>query len=1024
MIEGVALLAGNHGISTKQLFVHKVKEHLPGVVSRTYKVSDPDNSFPLDRVFEQSWKKVIDLNCEFERNFYSEVDPEAHSELLSWLRGKSYANLGKDREVVDRAITLGLQRAHALFLKQQDRIQKKAQELQALQAQNKLDEIRKAKEEERRWKKQKELFLQKCSDVLTTSYEEFEDLEAEAFDLGISNSEFTSIRNEYVRKFLTESGIGKGPDSIIRNLDDEQLWAIGEPSATTALITARAGSGKTTVLALRAVFIIKRFDVDPCGIVMLAFNKAAALELKIRISRYLIHGAGLELPEIAQIEQGRYFNAAENEARILEEYLSRINLSIPLVTTFHALAYAVVNSGANEFSEYLTNVIVDENTERTQRTDRINQATSRVIQGGIQARFRKMMIEHFETDWIELLRVQGLDAKSPLSSDYLKYPRDTLQGHSVRSHGEKTIADFLFKRGINYWYEKPIAQQNSVTRPDFEITSPRGSKLIIEYFGLEGDTHYDQNTKIKLARYTSQNIQVLSLYPRDIPSGRFAEKATNFLKANGFSEQDLEELPVEILWAKIEVRGRRSFNSAISSFIDRANQLSLTPQDISQRLPSGLHGQSLGGNILTFSHLAVKIYEEYLRILSENQETDFYQVLRNATNLLSSGTHLVYRSEVQRDLTKITHLFVDEFQDFSQLFKHFIDSLIAVGEEPSFVAVGDPWQSINSFMGSDGSILEAFTETYAHSKELSLLKNHRSAKEIVELGNIVMQGQAGHASIPANTSIATIKWVTDELFEQTQAEDDAIGNVELAKLVRLVHQLLNAADRVTVLTRTNSVTGAGGSETNSITLLEQLRPFLGEDQLSRVQHSTVHSYKGKESDAVILWKANDNKYPLVHSNWVFNQFFGVTREDIVQEEQRLFYVAVTRAKSFLIINTDDSPSPFFQQSQIRPVQWPLSSLASNLGTEIFRFQVFLSGKDEELEMRGILKGGEKKFIFKNIAGQKYWELKGNAKDFSLDRLAPEVWIQSLWKSLIPLDPPQGSSIKLEYKNQTVHWSNT
>ena len=92
-----------------------------------------------------------------------------------------------------------------------------------------------------------------------------------------------------------------------------------------------------------------------------------------------------------------------------------------------------------------------------------------------------------------------------------------------------------------------------------------------------------------------------------------------------------------------------------------------------------------------------------------------------------------------------------------------------------------------------------------------------------------------------------------------------------------------------------------------------------------VQISTTHSFKGNEADNVIIIDATEDRYPFIHPNWIFNQIFGDTLEKIYYEEQRLFYVAVTRAKKRLFIFTEKVfETPFLNDTNIRPINWEKS----------------------------------------------------------------------------------------------------
>lgn len=59
-----------------------------------------------------------------------------------------------------------------------------------------------------------------------------------------------------------------------------------------------------------------------------------------------------------------------------------------------------------------------------------------------------------------------------------------------------------------------------------------------------------------------------------------------------------------------------------------------------------------------------------------------------------------------------------------------------------------------------------------------------------------------------------------------------------------------------------------------------------------------------EADAVIILETTDNEFPLIHPDSEFNLVFGKTAQMQLDEERRLFYVALTRAKTDIYILTE------------------------------------------------------------------------------------------------------------------------
>jgi DNA helicase IV len=192
-------------------------------------------------------------------------------------------------------------------------------------------------------------------------------------------------------------------------LDLEQTAAVGAVGTNTKVI-ARAGSGKTSTLVSRAVFLQKYCGVAPSEILLLAFNKKAAEEIQERLKKYLVD-------------------------------------DVPHVMTFHALAYRLVHPEET--------LIYDEANGSEQQSRSIQTTIDEYLkQPEIRGKIRDLMMEHFQEDWHRII-FGGYDKNQKELLEYRQsLPNETLDGKYVKSFGEKTIANFLFEHNIFYKYEK------------------------------------------------------------------------------------------------------------------------------------------------------------------------------------------------------------------------------------------------------------------------------------------------------------------------------------------------------------------------------------------------------------------------------------------------------------------------------------------------------------------------------------------------------------------------------------------
>jgi hypothetical protein len=100
----------------------------------------------------------------------------------------------------------------------------------------------------------------------------------------------------------------------------------------------------------------------------------------------------------------------------------------------------------------------------------------------------------------------------------------------------------------------------------------------------------------------------------------------------------------------------------------------------------------------------------------------------------------------------------------------------------------------------------------------------------------------------------------------------------------------------------------------------------GRNVFVNIDYSTAHSFKGKERDVVIIVGANRRSFPKFHPDNELMEVLGVTMQKVKNEEQRLFYVAITRAKEelYLVYNEKIGHSDFI--SEIKYKGWQYLSI--------------------------------------------------------------------------------------------------
>ncbi len=693
-------------------------------------------------------------------------------------------------------------------------------------------------------------------------------------------------------------------------LDPEQAMAVAAVGRDLK-VTARAGSGKTRTLTARAMFLETHCGVAPGELLLLAFNREAAREMRGRIA-------------------------------------DTVGTDSPHVMTFHALANAIVqpdqdllydddSQGALWLSRAVQTVI-DEHLRSDQHRPRI----------------RDLMLSHFRDDW-ERIERGGFELPIPeLLAHRRSLPRETLGGQYVKSYGERLIANTMFEHAIDYEYERNVRWDGVNYRPDFTILTGPRSGVVIEYFGRAGDPDYDKGSEAKREFWRRRAGWTLLEYSREevAASGpeAFAARLLGDLAAVGIPGRALTEAEI---WERVKDRAIDRFTKAMTGFVGRARRLDLDPDGLGARIAG--HG-AISRAEAAFLDVGRSVFKGYLERLADRGAEDFDGLMWRAVRKVRDGeTGFVRdRGREHGDLARLRFILVDEFQDFAPVFYELLDAVRRANPTVEFMCVGDDWQAINGWAGADLAYFRDFGRWFPGGRALAITTNYRSTDSIVTAGNAVMRrrGKPAQAKAGAEPGRLRVAWLDG--FQPTTLELQRHEGDELTPAVlRLVWPMLEAGRSVALLSRRNHIDAYvryGEEARRSPDGLERfqshIRSFLPAEVRERLSISTAHRYKGKESDAVIVLDAVDGAYPLIHPNWAFLRVFGDRLDSIVEADRRLFYVAVTRAQHDLVLLSEsDRPSPFLVSlrsgSPCEQLSWPGMGRVPSLDGE--RVEVRVSG---------------------------------------------------------------------------------
>lgn len=689
------------------------------------------------------------------------------------------------------------------------------------------------------------------------------------------------------------------------SIDQKQARAIASPQNT--IVCARAGSGKTRTIVARIAFLIGGLEVDPHEILILVFNRKAASEIRQRL-------------------------------QALFPRLGRFN-----VRTFHSLAYVIAPpSGEILFDG-------DGDFSRQRLSEYVQRLTRKIWRPDI-----RLKLYMWFRDEMEEIDLNGLGFRT--DDDYYLYRRSmrqtTLGGESVKSKGEKWIADFLLEHNLGYRYEQPHQWGDRIYRPDFTLLDQM--KVVIEHWGIDQHDHgrrvpdhWDQRWDEYLIEMqekrqywkTRPDWTLVETSVSDMKNSREDFEAILKDRLEQASHTNLNRLSRKEIIEKVGESHITRMTKLFVQFIMKAKKRELDLEKLYRRFES--HKDELPERIARFTNLALYVLKEYEKKLKAEGKTDFDTFLLNAATNLSDDSQKreirIHGTNTRLPIASLKHILIDEYQDFSLLFDHLIKKIRNLAPESTIFCVGDDWQAINNFAGSDLRFFHGFLENIPGSDRRELKTNYRSGKLLVEVSNSHMSGLGTPAEYLNTNSQGSIEVcdVTQEIIswppKTPESSDKAymlLGDDEktvclnafmLARYFKLLHKTLITHNQqlgsIALLSRTNSVYGIDlntflGKLLSIMQDVESENPWR-----ERIEISSVHGFKGKEADTVFLLRCTGSHFPLIHPDNELFQLLGDTPQTQLEEERRLFYVALTRAKTNLFILTEsDDESPFLKHA--------------------------------------------------------------------------------------------------------------
>jgi DNA helicase-4 len=272
---------------------------------------------------------------------------------------------------------------------------------------------------------------------------------------------------------------------------------------------------------------------------------------------------------------------------------------------------------------------------------------------------------------------------------------------------------------------------------------------------------------------------------------------------------------------------------------------------------------------LAFLEVFEIFYEVYQKELQKLKMIDFGDMINRSCQYVDQN--------YSKWNEKYKYIIVDEFQDTASGAVKLIRAIAAKNTDCKLYFVGDDWQSIYRFNGSDVSLIQRFEEIFKDGRIVDLGNNYRSLPNVVYLGEkfITRNPHQRKKSVRA---------------VQTQARKNAVidGNV-----LPLVEMFLKNACEWDGLEKAK-IFFLGRYNEDEPGYLDTLK---GKFKNLDISFMSIHKSKGLEADYVFFVPPKNLYFPSEVSDDPILDLVAAPRENFLSaEERRLMYVAITRAK--------------------------------------------------------------------------------------------------------------------------------
>ena len=613
------------------------------------------------------------------------------------------------------------------------------------------------------------------------------------------------------------------------------------------LVLAGAGTGKTSTMVGRAGYLLTSGLAKPEEILMLAYARKAAEEMNERI----------------------------------KNKLSTENLT---VKTFHSLGKHIIT-----LVEGVVPLIDKMAEDPNLRTRFVDEQIQRLLQDD---QFKSRLVTYFVRFTYPYKSQYDFKSLGEYNTYILENDIRTLQGELVKSYEECEIANFLYRQGVAYHYEANY--QVNTSGPDYKVYQPDfylpDYGIYIEHFAVNEKNQtppfIDQKSYLegmvwKRTLHQKYQTSLIETYSYLKQQGRLTDVLNEKLLEAGVK---FNPVPANELLNNLKQLGRVSEFSQLMAQIFtlfKAANLNI------KALVNLANEHEDRERMRAAAYLFEPIYEAYQQHLRDTSSIDFEDMIGRALEYVESGR---YQSPYR-------YLLVDEFQDISATRARLLKALMAHQPESSLFCVGDDWQSIYRFSGSDVSLTNDFEEYFGATATNILDKTFRFNNKISEVASrFVMQNPS-----QIRKHINSHRSVEHQSVSLIRTNHDLIG----------MRAALTAISSKSIQPATVLILARFHFKKPDLVDLKRQYPLLS------IQFLTVHASKGKEADYVVVLglEKGKNGFPSEKSTHPLLELLLPAAESYEHaEERRLFYVALTRAKHHVyLITNGNNASPFIRE---------------------------------------------------------------------------------------------------------------